>query len=577
MMQYNILMPLLACLILSLSKIPKIYRIFAGFWIMAIFMLGSMYFIKYQLQDHIPLFSFIRKSGFWHFNIDNLSKSIIGMSSVIALSVYVYTIGFMEKFEQIRFLSLTCFFTFIMAVFVSCINPIQQFVAWEGMGLLSYLLISFWNSKQSARSAGKKAFIINRICDMGFLLAIGIMFTKEYNTFGNLTEITVVLLILAICGKSAQFIFYTWLKDAMEGPTPASTLIHAATMVNAGIILILRYNHIFIESKIATILLLFIGGITMIYTAVLAIFENDIKKIIAFSTCSQLGFMIVACSVQAYNLALFYLICHSVFKALLFQICGIVIKASQGKSDIKKLGGLYSKMPIIFIISVIGALSLIGFPFSIGYFAKDNILSYVIFMIKSKEHPIFYTALFLMIAGSFLSNIYIIRWIFEIFIKKQKSKKKTAKISYYMTIPSVLLGILCLTLGYYITPYFLDNHYWHYLMKTHEYDFVKSVPVLMIILMLFSGFMYFFTISFWPKIRERDFYKGAKIIYKNISKTMNYIDQNIIENIIVNQNIYNIKKVSNMIKMSKSFELKIIIIICVISFTICWSLTWQST
>ncbi len=318
--------------------------------------------------------------------------------NIVSATVQFYSIGYMKEDTSIaRFFCYLNLFSFFMLILVSSGNLLQLYIGWEGVGLCSYLLIGFWFYKDSASNASLKAFIVNRVGDMFLILGIiliylnfnSLSFTNIFSNFNNYEpikydffffdintiDIICLLLLLGAMGKSAQFGLHTWLPDAMEGPTPVSALIHAATMVTAGVFLICKMSIFFNNSFFVSNLIIFIGSLTAIFAATVALTHNDIKKIIAYSTCSQLGFMFIAAGFSMYNLAMFHLVTHSFFKALLFLGAGSVIKSLNHQQNIKKMGKLWRKLPLTYLIMIIGSLALSGIPFFSGYYSKELIVN----------------------------------------------------------------------------------------------------------------------------------------------------------------------------------------------------------
>lgn len=333
----------------------------------------------------------------WRLFLDPLTSVMLIVVTTISSIVHFYSIGYMHDDPHIpRFMAYLSLFTFFMLMLVTSDNLIQLFFGWEGVGLCSYLLIGFWFHKTSAINASIKAFVVNRIGDFAFALGIfsvfyvfkSVEFQEIFSSIKghekdtlkilcyefNAISVCCVLLFLGAMGKSAQIGLHTWLPDAMEGPTPVSALIHAATMVTAGVFLVARFSPLFEYSESARNMITYVGAITAIFAATIAITQNDIKRIIAFSTCSQLGYMFFACGVSAYSAAIFHLMTHAFFKALLFLSAGSVIHAVGGEQDIRNMGGLYKKIPITYAVMLIGSIAIAGiFPFA-GYFSKDAIL-----------------------------------------------------------------------------------------------------------------------------------------------------------------------------------------------------------
>ena len=333
----------------------------------------------------------------WGLRIDTLTAVMLVVVTTISAFVHLYSIGYMEEDpHRPRFFSYLSLFTFAMLMLVTADNLVQLFFGWEGVGLMSYLLIGFWYQKPEANAAAIKAFIVNRVGDFGFSLGIFATFTMtgaiELDTVfaqapaltgktihflsWNVDALTLIclLLFMGAMGKSAQFLLHTWLPDAMEGPTPVSALIHAATMVTAGVFMVARLSPLFDLAPQAQSFVIFIGGTTAFFAATIGVVQNDIKRIVAYSTCSQLGYMFVAMGTGAYSIGMFHLFTHAFFKALLFLCCGSVITAMHHEQDIRHMGGLKDKLPITYWTMVIGALALTGFPLTAGYFSKDAII-----------------------------------------------------------------------------------------------------------------------------------------------------------------------------------------------------------
>jgi len=333
----------------------------------------------------------------WALRLDTLSAVMVMMVSVISAAIHIYSIGYMAHDKSVpRFMAYLSFFTFFMLALVTADNFVQLFFGWEGVGLCSYLLIGFWYDRATANAAAIKAFVVNRIGDFGFLLGIFAVFflfgTLQFDAVfagapdiaGNSIRflswqvdaltVTCILLFVGAMGKSAQIGLHTWLPDAMEGPTPVSALIHAATMVTAGVFMVARLSPLFEYAPTALALVAVIGGTTAIFAASIGMVQTDIKRVIAYSTCSQLGYMFFAAGVSAYSAAILHLFTHAFFKALLFLSAGSVIHAMSGEQDMRKMGGIWRKIPWTYAVMWIGSLSLAGIPYFSGYFSKDTIL-----------------------------------------------------------------------------------------------------------------------------------------------------------------------------------------------------------
>ncbi len=376
------------------------------------------------------------------FLIDKLTVTMMLVVTFVSLMVHIYTIGYMEEDSGYqRFFSYISLFTFSMLMLVMANNFMQLFFGWEAVGLVSYLLIGFWYTRPTAIYANLKAFLVNRVGDFGFLLGIGLVLmvfgTLDYQTvfnnahnyandmapvpgvsWGLITSICILLFIGAM-GKSAQFPLHVWLPDSMEGPTPISALIHAATMVTAGIFMVARMSPLFEMSDTALSFILVIGAITALFMGFLGVIQNDIKRVVAYSTLSQLGYMTVALGASAYTGAIFHLMTHAFFKALLFLAAGSVIIAMHHDQDIRNMGGLRKYMPITWITSLIGSLALIGTPFFSGFYSKDSIIEAVELTHISGSG----FAYFAVVAGVFVTAFYSFRMYFLVFHGEERFGK----------------------------------------------------------------------------------------------------------------------------------------------------------
>src|SRR5437870_870449 len=370
----------------------------------------------------------------WALRIDALTAVMLVVVTTISAFVHLYSIGYMEEDPfRPRFFSYLSLFTFAMLMLVTADNLVQLFFGWEGVGLMSYLLIGFWYHKPEANAAAIKAFIVNRIGDFGFALGIFAVFmitnAVDFDTVfaqaPSLTGKTIqflawdvdaltlicLLLFMGAMGKSAQFLLHTWLPDAMEGPTPVSALIHAATMVTAGVFMVARLSPLFELAPAAQTFVIFIGATTAFFAATVGLVQNDIKRIIAYSTCSQLGYMFVAMGVGAYSVGMFHLFTHAFFKALLFLGSGSVITAMHHEQDIRKMGGLRDQLPVTYVTMVIGTLALTGFPLTAGYFSKDAIIEAA----YAGKNPFALYAFTMTVIAAALTAFYSWRLIFKTF------------------------------------------------------------------------------------------------------------------------------------------------------------------
>src|ERR1700693_4815211 len=351
-------------------------------------------------DERVPVFTWFLSGDLkveWSLRIDTLTAVMLVVVNTISGFVHLYSIGYMEEDPyRPRFFAYLSIFTFFMLMLVTSDNLVQMFFGWEGVGLASYLLIGFWYHKPEANAAAIKAFVVNRVGDFGFALGIFALFALvgaiDFDTvfaqapsltsktmwfFGwhpDVLTLICLLLFMGAMGKSAQFLLHTWLPDAMEGPTPVSALIHAAPMATAGVFMVPRLSPLFELSPTALTFVTFIGATTAMFAATVGLVQNDIKRIIAYSTCSQLGYMFVAMGVGAYSVGMFHLFTHASFKALLFLGSGSVITAMHHEQDIRKMGGLRSKLPFTYWTMIVGTLALTGFPLTAGYYSKDAVI-----------------------------------------------------------------------------------------------------------------------------------------------------------------------------------------------------------
>ena len=417
------------------------------------------------------------------FLIDSLTAMMMCVVTFVSLMVHIYTIGYMEEDEGYnRFFAYISLFTFSMLMLVMSNNMLQLFFGWEAVGLVSYLLIGFWFNKPTAIFANMKAFLVNRVGDFGFILGIGLLAayggTLNYaETFAKADELAkltfpgtdwMLITVACIClfigamGKSAQFPLHVWLPDSMEGPTPISALIHAATMVTAGIFMVARMSPLFELSDTALNFIMVIGAITALFMGFLGIIQNDIKRVVAYSTLSQLGYMTVALGASAYSVAVFHLMTHAFFKALLFLAAGSVIMGMHHNQDIRWMGGVRKYMPITWITSLIGSLALIGTPFFAGFYSKDSIIEAV----HESHLPAAGFASFAVLAGVFVTAFYSFRLYFLVFHGKERFDQnpdahhghddhghhgdhhEPHESPWVVTLPLVLLAIPSVIIGY---------------------------------------------------------------------------------------------------------------------------------
>ncbi|MDP3308596.1 NADH-quinone oxidoreductase subunit L [Methylotenera sp.] len=442
------LLPLLAAIIVGLfgQQLPR-----AAAHILTILGVGASFALSlYVLKDAMvsapyneTVYSWLKSGNFTFeigFLIDRLSAMMMVVVTFVSLMVHIYTIGYMKEDEgYARFFSYISLFTFAMLMLVMSNNFMQLFFGWEAVGLVSYLLIGFWYKRPTAIYANLKAFLVNRVGDFGFLLGIGLVLfhfgSLDYaavfsvapqmadvqisligNTQWSLMTVTCILLFIGAMGKSAQVPLHVWLPDSMEGPTPISALIHAATMVTAGIFMVARMSPLFELSSTALSFVIIIGSITALFMGFLGIIQNDIKRVVAYSTLSQLGYMTVALGASAYSVAIFHLMTHAFFKALLFLGAGAVIMGMHHDQDIRNMGNLKKYMPVTWITSLIGSLALIGTPFLSGFYSKDSIIEAA----KASTITGSSFAYFAVLAGVFVTAFYSFRMYFLVFHGSEK-------------------------------------------------------------------------------------------------------------------------------------------------------------
>jgi NADH-quinone oxidoreductase subunit L len=492
------LIPGLSSLILVIfgTKLPKKYiSIQACTAVFASFVVGVISFIGLKQTPHEAypliknLFPWIQSGDFnanLSFQFDPLTAVMVLVVTGVGFLIHVYSVGYMaEDKSYARFFQNLNLFTFAMLILVMGSNLILMFVGWEGVGLCSYLLIGFWFEKHSAASAGKKAFIVNRIGDAGFILGILFIFiyigSTEFTAIneaiggGHITQsvatLIALLLFVGAVGKSAQIPLYVWLPDAMEGPTPVSALIHAATMVTAGVYMVARMNLLYTLSGSAATIVAVVGAVTAFYAATMALTQNDIKRVLAYSTISQLGYMFMGCGVGAYAAGIFHLYTHAFFKSLLFLAAGSVMHALSGELDMQKMGGLRKYLPRTFPTFLIGAIAISGVPFLSGFFSKDAILT-------SAFASGNYFVWVLGITTAVLTAFYMFRLIFLTFFGQERLdpevKKHLHESPPVMTVPLQILAFFSILAGYVGLPivfgknlYFF-GHFLEPVIKVHH-------------------------------------------------------------------------------------------------------------
>ena len=488
----------------------------------------------------------------WSFCFDSLTAVMLIVVTFISTLVHFYSIEYMalDPHKQ-RFMSYLSLFTFFMLILVTANNFLQMFVGWEGVGLSSYLLINFWFTRIQANKAAIKAMLINRVGDFALLLAIfsiysvfnsldyDVIFTLvplfvNYNlvvsTYSfNVIDIICTLLFLGAMGKSAQLGLHTWLPDAMEGPTPVSALIHAATMVTAGVFLLGRCSHIFEFSASTLNFVLFIGSCTTIFAASTGLFQNDMKKVIAYSTCSQLGYMVFSCGLSNYQVGIFHLSNHAFFKALLFLGAGSIIHAVADEQDMRKLGGLKRLLPFSYSIMLIGSLALIGFPFLTGFYSKDTILELAFAQYSTWGHFAYYLGSF----SAFCTAFYSVRLLFLVFLAEPNGNRNTIlnahEGSWYLGLPLFILSILSVLIGFLTKEIFIGfgTKFWgsaifvlpqNYLLVDIEFLslFAKLFPLLLTLLgFIFAYFLYAFELNSYFLVKKTSYFK---VLYTFLNK-----------------------------------------------------------
>ena len=551
---------------------PLIGSIISGFWgrkigdklsmyLTSAFLIVSMVlgWIKFfQIsQNHIdtisPLFSWIEIGEFsvsWSIRYDMLTSVMIIVITTVSAMVHIYSIGYMAHDKsKPRFMSYLSLFTFSMLMLVTADNLIQLFFGWEGVGLASYLLIGFWYHKESAHTAAMKAFIVNRVGDFGFILGI----IAIYSIFGSVyfddifhaaplmkdlkvsffgyyipaIELISILLFVGAMGKSAQIGLHTWLPDAMEGPTPVSALIHAATMVTAGVFLVCRMSPLIEYAPLTLEIITFVGAFTAIFAATIGLTQFDIKRVIAYSTCSQLGYMFFAAGVSAYPAAMFHLTTHAFFKALLFLGAGSVIHALSNEQDMRKMGGIWKKIPVTYGLMWIGSLALAGVPFFAGYYSKDLILEAA----WASKSTFGTTAFWLGSIAAFMTAFYSWRLIILTFHGKPRFTEevglKIHESPFVMIFPLFILAIGAIFSGYVFYENFVGHH-WHdfwghsiFILKEHNAldlahyvpSWVKLLPIFLALIGIIMAFIFYSLFTELPKKTSEAFYPLYLLFY----------------------------------------------------------------
>ena len=485
----------------SSSSASNLYiGILSSFFVFIAFIFSSLVLFNIYTNDNLILYeNFYNWISIDDLNIgigylvDEFSAIMLSIVLLISFLVHIYSIAYMKDESDFkRFFSYIALFTFSMILLVMSNNLIQLFIGWEGVGLVSYLLIGFFYKKKSAIKANLKAFLVNRIGDMFFILGIAMIYAlldsfdyktiflnidstnlenlKTYFGFGYI-DLACLFLFIGAMAKSAQIPLHVWLPDSMEGPTPISALIHAATMVTAGIFMVGRLSPLFELTDFTTDFILVVGASTAFFMGLIAIFENDIKRVIAYSTISQLGYMVAALGINAYTASFFHLYTHAFFKALLFLCAGSIIMSLHHNQDITKMGGLKSKLPITFYCFVIGTLCIIGFPLTSGFFSKDLILEIMLY----NRSNISFVAYIMLLLGAFVTTIYSLRLLFIVFYGNYRGDSSDVihEQSNFILIPLIILAVLSIFSGYLIEV-FINMSIYFYGIKNINYGGLLS-------------------------------------------------------------------------------------------------------
>jgi NADH-quinone oxidoreductase subunit L len=493
-------------------------------------------FFKVVLQHHdclIPLFTWIEVGNLevvWALNFNSLTTVMATTVTTVSWMVHLYSVGYMDHDKTpVRFMAYLGLFTFMMLILVMANDLVQLFFGWEGVGLASYLLIGYWYDRPSANAAAIKAFIVNRVGDLGLVLGIaGLFFVFKtmqidhilfllssateisFTVWGiqfNALEVIALALFVGAMGKSAQLGLHTWLPDAMEGPTPVSALIHAATMVTAGVFLLARLSPLYELAPLARSVVVVVGGLTAFFAGTVAITQNDIKRVIAYSTCSQLGYMFLAAGLSAYNASIFHLVTHAFFKALLFLGAGAVIHALSDEQDMRKMGGIWKSIPVTFAMMMIGSLALTGIPFFSGFYSKEAILE------AAYNYPgnLGRFAYLIGIGSVLLTGLYAWRLIFMTFTGKTRADEKVQSHLHepglLMLIPLFVLCVGAIFVGLIGNSHFLSSQFWSQSLVSFPYKgqgdeghTFNFVPLAMGLLGMLMAFILY---NLWPKAPEK--------------------------------------------------------------------------
>lgn len=527
--------------------------------------------LKYNTIYKLSLGTWINSEYFdldWSFCFDSLTSTLLVVVTFISMLVHLYSTEYMKTDPHlVRFMSYLSLFTLFMIILVTANNYLQMFVGWEGVGLSSYLLINFWFTRIQANKAAIKAMLVNRVGDFFILLALFLLYSTccsldydivfplapylvKYNFifFGyeiSSLNLICLFLFLGAMGKSAQLGLHTWLPDAMEGPTPVSALIHAATMVTAGVFLLARCSFLFELAPDILNIIMFVGSVTAFFAATTGLFQNDLKKVIAYSTCSQLGYMIFACGLSSYDVGVFHLSNHAFFKALLFLGAGSLIHSVADEQDLRKFGGLKNLLPFSYSVMLIGSLALIGFPFLSGFYSKDTILEIAFAKYTFLSH-------FCYILGSlaaFCTAFYSTRLFFLVFLAEPNGNRKmfvnVHESHWPIALPLFLLALCSIFIGFFTKEFFIGfgTDFWNYsifilpsnyLMVDIEFItfFFKILPLILTICgVVLAYLLYAKHLEYFYKIKQLPAYR---LIYTFFSKKW-YFDR--IYNQFISQNM----------------------------------------
>jgi len=475
-------------------------------------------FIYYDILDWFNL-GLLNNS--YNLKFDLITVNMLILVITISFFVHIFSYSYMESDPHLpRFISYLSLFTFFMLILISSSNLIQLFIGWEGVGLCSYLLISFWYTRIQANKSAIKAMIINKLGDMGLLIGIIYLwtFTGSFD-FNHIFIVSILhdsfnlylplfFILIGVIGKSAQLGFHMWLPDAMEGPTPVSALIHAATMVTAGVFLVIRMSPIFELSSSILILVIIIGSLTSLFSATVGMVQNDLKKVIAYSTCSQLGYMIMICGYSFYDLSLFHLINHGFFKALLFLSAGSIIHAINDEQDMRKYGALKNFLPLIYIFIIIGSIALIGLPFLSGFYSKDLIVEVALFS------NFLSFSLWISLIAVIITAFYSFRLIYYTFINNpQQSKINFINVhqnDYKIIFVLGLLTLFSIFSGYILQFFIIKDNF-----PNMVYNFSKLTPFLLSIIGIFTSIIIFINLNKIWNIILINYYKNIYLFFIN--------------------------------------------------------------